>query len=206
MFARTNTFDGDPARLDDGINFARDKVAPLLAGLDGCGGMSLLVDRSTGRCMVNSVWATKEAMHASEEAIIPLRAEGGQLLGAPAETEEWELAIMHERQTVAAGCGMRVTRVRFDPADTESAIDTVRTTTVPASELLPGFCRLTMVVDAEAGKGMALTSFTDPAAMAASRATVDEIRKVSTEKAHATVESVHEYELVFYSMALEPTD
>ncbi len=206
MFTRTNTYDGDAGRLDEGIAFARDKVAPLIATLEGNRGMSVLVDRDTGRCMVNSVWTTMQAMRASNTALTPLREQGGQILGSPAASEEWEIALMHEMHPVEAGCGLRVTRVTFDPADADSSIDTVRTTTIPASELLPGFCRLTMLVDRKAGKGMALTSFENPDAMQKSRKKVEQIRKVSTEKAHATVESVHEYELAFTSLALEPKD
>ncbi len=206
MFTRTNTFEASPARLDDGLSFARDKVAPLVATLAGNRGMSVLLARDTGRCMVNSVWMTKEAMLASDTSLSSLREEGGRILGTPAAVEEWEIALMHERHPVEVGCGLRVTRVTFDPADADAVIDTIRTTTIPSLELLPGFCRMTFLIDRSGGKAMGIASFEDNKALAGSRPKVDKIRAVTSEKAHATVESVHEYDLAFTSLALEPTD
>jgi quinol monooxygenase YgiN len=205
VFTRSITYTGDPARIDEGIAFARDTVAPALAGLKGTRGMSVLVDRDSGRCMVNSVWTDEAAMHASNAALAPIREKGGEILGSPADVSEWEIAIMHEVAPVDVGCGIRVTRLELDPSDLDGMLDTVRTTTIPAAELLPGWCRMTVVVDRTAGRAMALSSFRNVPAMQDSRERVDQIRTASVEKAHARVQSVEEYEVAFYSLGLEPT-
>lgn len=205
MFTRSITYTGDPARIDDGIAFARDTVAVALAGLEGTRGMSVLVDRETGRCMVNSVWTDERSMHASNAALAPLRETGGEILGSPADVSEWEIAIMHEVHPVDVGCGIRVTRLEFDPQDADGLLDTVRSTTIPAAELLPGWCRMTVVLDRTAGRAMVLSSFRDLPSMQDSREKVDQIRATSVEKAHARVLSVEEYEVAFYSLGLEPT-
>ena len=50
-----------------------------------------------------------------------------------------QIAIMHEVHPVDVGCGIRVTRLEFDPQDADGLLDTVRSTTIPAAELLPHF-------------------------------------------------------------------
>lgn len=205
MHTRSITYLGSPARIDDGVAFARDTVAPLVAALDGSRGMSVLVDRESGRAMVNSVWTSEEAMHDSNPRLQPLREQGGEILGSPADVSEWEVAIVHELQPVGVGCGLRVTRLEFEPTDTEGLLDTVRTTTIPAAELLPGWCRMSVLIDRAAGRCIVLSSFRDMAAMRDSRERVDQIRTTSVEKAHARVASVEEYELAFTTLDLEPT-
>ena len=205
MHARSTTFMGDPTRIDDALAFTRETVAPLIAGLDGNRGMSVLADRETGRCMVNSLWTSEAAMHDSNAALAPMRDKGGEILGSPADVSEWEVALVHEVHPVDVGCGLRVTRLEFDPADADGAVDTVRTTTIPAAELLPGWCRISMLLDRAAGKAIVISSFRDRAAMLDSAEKVREIRTTSAEKAHARVTSVEEYEVAFTTLDLEPT-
>lgn len=204
VFARSITYTGDPARIDDGLAFARDTVEPVIAGLDGNRGMSVLADRSTGRCMVNSLWTDEDAMHASNTALAPLRQQGGEILGSAADVSEWEIAVMHEVAPVDVGCGIRVTRLELDPADLDGLLDTVRTTTIPAAEMMPGWCRLTVGIDRSAGRALVFSSFRDRTAMEDNREKVDQIRTTSVEKAHARVQSVEEYELLLNSLRLEP--
>src|SRR4051794_2481608 len=67
MYARTNTVLADPKAIDEGIANVRDEVMPLVQGMDGFIGLSMLADRNSGRCIVTTAWRTEEAMHASEQ-------------------------------------------------------------------------------------------------------------------------------------------
>src|SRR5215211_331392 len=51
MYARSTTIQAQPTSIDAGITHMRDKVMPAIEAVDGCVGLSLLVDRTSGRCI-----------------------------------------------------------------------------------------------------------------------------------------------------------
>ena len=61
MYVRTTTFQAQPSSIDAGIAHVRDTVMPTLERCDGYTGLSLLVDRSSGRCIATSAWQSEEA-------------------------------------------------------------------------------------------------------------------------------------------------
>lgn len=58
MYARSTTIEAQPLSVDIGIAHVRDVVMPALQEIDGCVGVSLLVDRQSGRCIATSAWET----------------------------------------------------------------------------------------------------------------------------------------------------
>jgi quinol monooxygenase YgiN len=98
MYARSTTFRGDPSASDDGIAYTRDKVLPAVQQMDGCIGLSMLVDRHTGRCIVTSAWEDVEAMHRSAEAVRGIRETAIRTVhGVESETAvvEWAVEVLH---------------------------------------------------------------------------------------------------------------
>ena len=89
-----------------------DSAMPALEGIDGCVGLSLLVDRTSGRCIVISSWESEEAMRASEEAVRPIRDRAAELLGGSRQVEEWKIAAMHREHRASEGACVRATWVR----------------------------------------------------------------------------------------------
>lgn len=55
VYARSTTFQAEPASIDAGVAYMRDTVLPALEEL-GAAGMSLMVDRRLGRCIATSAW------------------------------------------------------------------------------------------------------------------------------------------------------
>ena len=84
-YARGTTFHAEPSSVDAGIAHVRDAVMPALEGIEGFIGLSLLADRSTGRCIATSAWQSEETMRASAEAIRPVRDRAAEMFGGNAE-------------------------------------------------------------------------------------------------------------------------
>ena len=120
MYARSTTIQA-PSSIDAGITHMRDTVMPALEDIDGCVGLSLLVDRTSGRCIATSAWESEEAMRASEESVRPIRDEAAELFGGSAQVQEWEIAAMHREHRSSEGAcvrppGSRSARIRSTKA------------------------------------------------------------------------------------------
>ena len=59
--------EADPARVDEEASRLRDDVVPALKGAPGFRAIRLMIDRSTGRGAVGTVWADEAALQGSEE-------------------------------------------------------------------------------------------------------------------------------------------
>src|SRR4051795_7310425 len=111
MHARSTTFRGDPGAIADGIAHVQDEVLPAVRQMDGCIGLSMLVDRHTGRCIVTTSWDDAAAMHRSAEAIRTIRQKAvSSVHGVESETEvvEWEVGVLHRVHTAPERAAGRV--------------------------------------------------------------------------------------------------
>jgi hypothetical protein len=86
-----------------------------LEGVDGYTGLSLLVDRSSGRCIATSAWQSEEAMRASAESIRSIRDRAAEVFGGSADVEEWEIAVLHRDHRSRDGACVRATWVKVNP-------------------------------------------------------------------------------------------
>jgi len=53
----------------------RNDLMPELENIDGYVGISLLVDRESGRCIITAAYETEDAMHAAAEKAKQLRSQ-----------------------------------------------------------------------------------------------------------------------------------
>ena len=95
MHARLTTLQMDPGKIDDAIAGLEENDIPMFKGLDGFKGFSLMVDRSSGKCIGLSYWESEDAMKASEDAVKESRARAAEAGGASgeAEVDRYEVAI-----------------------------------------------------------------------------------------------------------------
>ena len=195
MYARSTTIQALSSSIDAGIEHVRDTVMPALEGIDGCVGMSLLVDRSSGRCIATSSWESDEAMRASEESIRPMRDQAAELFGGSAQVEEWEIAAMHREHRSSEGACVRATWVKVDPAQLDGGIEFYKGTLLPALEELEGFCSASLLVDRASGRGVAAATFDNAEAMERNKDQLDRMRATGSQQANAEVLDQCDFEL-----------
>ncbi len=75
MYARVNTFEGPPDRVDEAVRNVREQILPQLQRQDEFKGLIGLVERQDGRLIGVTLWESEEAMRASEEEAERLRGE-----------------------------------------------------------------------------------------------------------------------------------
>jgi heme-degrading monooxygenase HmoA len=191
VFARSITIEGRPSNVDAGIAFVQDEAAPMVQAIEGCRGLSLLVDRESGEGIVTSSWETEEAMRASDAQLRPLRERGRDILGGSMEIDEWEIVMMH-RTHHAACC-----RVSWLQGDVDAMAESMRMTILPQLEQTPGFCSASLLVDRSNGLGCATTAWESREAMEASRSAADQMRARAASDSSGEIMRVHEYELAY---------
>lgn len=202
MHARATVVMADPAKVDDVVALVRDRVLPAQDEQGGSLGLSMNVDRSSGRCTVTTVWADRASMHASDRAMAPVREAGGRVAGAQPATEEYEVALLHRLAQAEADCWVRSTRVRLDPAQVDAGVRIVREHSVPRVEALAGFRSLLLLVERRTGAGVVSVVFDDRAALDASRSQASSVRDDTTSRAAADVRDVAEAEIVLAGLRL----
>ena len=195
MFARATSIHAHPSFLDEGITHVRGVVMPTLADTDGCAGMSMLVDRDAGRCIITSSWLDEDTLRASEISAQQLCDRATEIFHATAEISRWEIAAVHRDHRSRRHAGARVTWLRTDPARCERLIDTYNLALMPEVEDLGGFCSATLMVDRRSGRAVSSVSFDDRAAMVASRGGEQAIWASAVNDASAEVLEVAEFDL-----------
>ncbi|OBF38937.1 hypothetical protein A5724_08950 [Mycobacterium sp. ACS1612] len=205
MYARSTTIQAQPSSIDAGIAHMRDSVMPALEGIPGCIGMSLLVERSSGRCIATSSWDSEAAMQASAETIRPIRDEAAELFGGSAQVEEWEIAAMHREHRAGDGCRVRATWVKVDPDQIDRGIEFFKTTILPALEELDGFCSASLLVDRASGRGVTAATFDSAEALDQNKDALDRIRSTGSEDAHAEILDQCDFDLAVAHLRVPET-
>jgi heme-degrading monooxygenase HmoA len=195
VYARSTTIMARPESVDAGIAEVRDNVMPMIEQMEGCTGLSMLVDRQSGRCITTSAWQSEEAMRATDAQLQPVRERIGEMLGGSPQVEEWEIAVLHRDHKSADGACSRVTWVKVDPATMDRAIDVYKLASVPRAEELEGFCSASLLVDRSSGRAVSTVTYDSIEAMERNREAAASMRSAASKDAGAEVLDMCEFEL-----------
>ena len=205
MYARTNTVRTDPQTIDEGIANVRDEVMPLVQGMDGCIGLSMLADRDSGRCIVTTAWRTEEAMHASEQGVRASRERAAQIFGEMPTVAEWEIAVMHRLHETGDGARTRVIWGHTQPDHMDDLLSTFRMTTMPKMEELPGFASCNMMVNRASGRTALAVTYDRPETMQQANDRAAELRREGSAAMGMEIDEVAEFELVLAHLRVPET-
>jgi quinol monooxygenase YgiN len=165
--------------------------------MDGCIGLSLLVNRDSGRCIATSSWSSQEAMQATESRVAPLRTRGEEIFGGPVTVDQWEIAVMHREHEAREGSACRVTWLRAEPSEIDQTLDFFKHTVLPALEETEGFCSASLLVDRSTGRCCSTARYETRAQLEATREMAAAMRDRRTEMGGVEFTEIDECELVF---------
>ncbi len=195
MFARSSTIYASPSFIDEGIKHVRNVVMPGLADITGCAGLSMLIDRAGGRCIITSSWLDEKALRISADKADELRENATRVFRATAETSDWEIAVLRREHPSDRGASVRATWLRADPADLDQLVDTYKLALLPQFEDLAGFRSASLMVDRASGRAVSSISFHDTATMRANRDAEQTIWADAVNEMAAEVLDVGEFDL-----------
>jgi len=208
MHARSTTFRADPHAMDTGIAHVRDDVLPAVLRLEGCVGLSMLVDRHTGRCIVTTSWDDAEAMQASAESIGGIRDTLIRTLeGAvdEAAVDEWEVGVLHRMLGTPAHAAARVIYTKGPLGAADRIIDGFRTNIVPRIHLLTGFCSVSLFVDRETGRSVITSVYEDRQTMNRAKGQAQAMRAEFTTNLGMQITEVTEFDVALAHLRVPET-
>ncbi|WP_227978918.1 antibiotic biosynthesis monooxygenase [Nocardia spumae] len=197
MYARSTTVQAKSSAIDAGIAHVRDEVMPTLADMPGCIGLSLLVDRQSGRCILTTSWESEEAMRDSTERVRSLRDRAVQLFGGDTtRVEQWEVGAMHRDHRLPEGACAQLTWAEAkEPGRFDAAVETYKSMVAAQLEQMPGFCSASLLVDRAGGRGVACETFDSRDAMERNREQLATLRREGTRQAGVDVLDVGDFEI-----------
>jgi hypothetical protein len=196
VYARSTTIQAQPLSVDIGIAHVRDVVMPALMEIDGCVGLSLLVDRQSGTCIATSSWDSIDAMRAGAKRVAPIRDRAALMFDGSARVEEWDIALLHRDHRSRPGACVRTTWLKVVPDQLNRSVDFYRMSVLPEMRDLDGFCSASLLVDHPAcRRAVSCSTFDSMDAMARNRDRATELRSRRVRELGAEVVDVAEFEL-----------
>jgi hypothetical protein len=196
VYARSFTIEGQPLSVDIGIAHVRDVVIPALQEIDGYVGLSLLVDRQSGRSIATSSWESIKSMRSSAEKVAIIRDHVALMFDGSASVEEWNIALLHRRHRSREGACVRATWLKVVPDLLDRSLDFYRMAVLQEMEELDGFCSASLMVDHPASRrAVSCSTFDTMDAMALNRDRATELRSKRARDLGAEIIDVAEFEL-----------
>ncbi|MCX4885038.1 MULTISPECIES: hypothetical protein [unclassified Streptomyces] len=196
MFVRTVYATGDPSKVDTALRALNSQGRDLLEERPGYRGSGIFVDRELGKLLAVSWWESEDTRRNSDEVMRERRGSLLEPFAATTAVDNYEAVVFHQVRQPAAGGGLRLTRLEFDPMDADLLAETFRASVAPRLETLAGLARTSLLVDRERGRGLVGALFTDRHSLTASRGAHASARHEGAAKAHVTVISLEEFEVV----------
>ena len=172
------------------------RSCPRLQAMDGYVGMSLLVDRESGRCIATSAWETEDAMRASADKssrfVTGRRRSFG---GSTATVDSGRSASSTVTTSSNDGACVRATWIKVPPDQADRAIEFYKSDVLPSLENLEGFCSASLLINRSTGRAVSSATFDSRDAMERNREQARELRNTRSRELGADVLDVGEFEL-----------
>ena len=197
MRARVNLITADPDRMADTIGYIKTSVRPAVDSMDGSLGLSLYANAEIGVAVLESFWASREALIHSEQMAAPRRTDVVRRAVGTVSVERYRVPVYEREAPLDTAMGLRLTRIDVDPPRVEDTVECFGATVVPRMADAGGFCGALLLVDRDTGRSISETMWASRKAMAASRGEAAAVRVETVQSTGALIRAVEEYGLVF---------
>ena len=196
MHMRLNMITADPQKLGDSIKYIEAEVRPMVDSQPGSLGTALYTNPEPGLAILESFWASDAAMIASEHHLGPTRREAVERAAGTVCVERYQVPVFELEAPVRGGAGLRLTRMDFEPAAVEDAVEVYGDTAVPWLADTEGFCSTLLLVDDQTGHAISETLWRNSEALAATRSVAAAVRAQTVAETGCVIRAVEEYGLV----------
>ena len=161
-------------------------------------------DRATGNCAIVSLWDSKDALDASEQAIAGIRSETVDAVAAQLNSIQLAEVLREVRVSPSqVGTAHAVVRLAAPAGSADKLADFYETVAIPRLESQPGFLNGRFVRDVEQdGRFAAVSHWTDAAAVESSEKHSTALRdEVAKAVAGTSIEQVSTSEIILIELA-----
>ena len=155
--ARFNLITADPDRMADTVGYIKSEIRPAVESLHGSMGMSLYANTEVGVAVLESFWASRAALIASEQITAPRRKDTVQRAMGTVCVERYRVPVFEREAPLDTGAGLRLTRMDVEGSRVEDAVDGYRDTAIPWLAETAGFCGALLLVDWNSGHSISET-------------------------------------------------
>jgi heme-degrading monooxygenase HmoA len=200
LHVRVNVITADPPFLDEFVTFIDREVRPAVDSQPGCQGLSLLAGQETGVAVLESFWASHDALRASEQAAMALRGELARRAPGAVTEDQYQVPVFEPEAPLRGKEAARLTRIEVTRSAVDEVIEVFGDTAVPWLAEASGFRGALLFADRALGHLISQTLWQDAQARAASPSTAELIRADVLESAHCVIRAVEDYTLAFSSV------
>ena len=199
LHLRLNLIAAGPPMLDDCIKYVKGEFRPAMASQPGSLGLSLLISPGLGVAVLESFWASAQALRASEPTAASLQAEMAQRARASVTTDQYRILVFERGAPPHGGEAVRLTRMQAKPSAVEEVAEALADSAIPWLAETPGFRAALLLADPDSGHVISQTVWRDPQARAASPSTAAVIQADVLNASDCVIRAVEDYSLVFSS-------
>jgi len=199
LHLRLNLIAAGPPMLDNCIKYIKGEFRPALESQPGSLGLSLLISPVLGVAVVESFWASAQALRASEPVAASLYTELTRRARASVTGEQYRILVFERGAPPHGGEAVRLTRMQAKPSAVEEVAEAFGDSAVPWLAETPGFRAALLLADPDSGHLISQSVWRDPRARAASPSTAAIIQADVLNASDCVIRAVEDYSLVFSS-------
>ncbi|HEY2577060.1 MAG TPA: hypothetical protein VGI74_12190 [Streptosporangiaceae bacterium] len=201
--ARCSLIALDPCELGQSVEFIAANVRPVVEKQTGNLGMCLFTNPELGMALLESFWATRDALlraELSEQADPPGYREALRRASGTVWVDRYRVPVFELDAPLGPAAQLRLTRMHIPPSRVDDFVAVYAATEVPSLPDIEGFRCARLLVDKDCSHAITEVVWRDGRALAASRSIAAAMRVSMAAATGCVIQGVEEYTFSFDSV------